>query len=446
MERFWLSCLSRFEKELPAQQFNTWIKPLQVDGKTPTGQLALVAPNRFVLDWIKNRYLARIEAMAAEFFSSPIRVSLALAQTEAPAAKPAAAPSTLTSPARRRSSGHEKASLIPEFTFDNFVIGKANQLARAAALQVAEHPGTSYNPLFVYGGVGLGKTHLIHAMGNNVLAQHPTAKVRYLHAAQYISDVVRAYHQKSFDEFKRYYHSLDLLLIDDIQFFSGKDRTQEEFFYAFNALIEAHKQVIITCDTYPKDISGIEERLKSRFSWGLSVGIEPPEQEMRVAIVLKKAEAISVRLDEEVAFFIAKHIRSNVRELEGALKSVIAFSRFNNKDITLDLAKEALKDLLSVQNRQISIENIQKTVAEFYKLKVADMYSKKRSRNIARPRQMAMALAKELTQHSLPNIGEAFGNRDHTTVMHACRTISSLREKNSELNREYHVLEQVLKG
>ena len=295
MERFWLSCLSRLENELPAQQFNTWIKPLRLDSKTPSGQIALLAPNRFVLDWIKSRYLARIEAMAAEYFSSPIRVSLAMAHVEAVASPPAAASVAL--PARRRSSGHEKAGLIPEFTFDNFVIGKANQLARAAGLQVSEHPGTSYNPLFVYGGVGLGKTHLIHAVGNNVLAQHPTAKVRYLHAAQYISDVVRAYHQKSFDEFKRYYHSLDLLLIDDIQFFSGKDRTQEEFFYAFNALIEAHKQVIITCDTYPKDISGIEERLKSRFSCGLSVGIEPPEQEMRVAIILKKAEAISVRLD-----------------------------------------------------------------------------------------------------------------------------------------------------
>ena len=446
MERFWLSCLSRLENELPAQQFNTWIKPLRLESKTPSGQLAVLAPNRFVLDWIKNRYLARIESMAAEYFSSPIRVSLALSKTESTTSTSPVATAPISQPARHRSSSHEKAGLIPEFTFESFVIGKANQLARAAGLQVSEHPGTSYNPLFIYGGVGLGKTHLIHAVGNNVLAQHPTAKVRYLHAAQYISDVVRAYHQKSFDDFKRYYHSLDLLLIDDIQFFSGKDRTQEEFFYAFNALIEAHKQVIITCDTYPKDISGIEERLKSRFSWGLSVGIEPPEQEMRVAIVLKKAESISVRLNEEVAFFIAKHIRSNVRELEGALKSVVAFSRFNGKDITLDLAKEALKDLLSVQNRQISIDNIQKTVADFYKIKISDMHSKKRSRNVARPRQMAMALAKELTQHSLPDIGDAFGNRDHTTVLHACRTIASLREKHTEINHDYHVLEQVLKG
>src|SRR5512141_898190 len=445
MERFWLSCLSRLENELPAQQFNTWIKPLRLDSKTPSGQLAILAPNRFVLDWIKNRYLGRIEAMAAEYFSSPIRVSLAMEKPEAAAVNPAAAAS-ISQPVRQRSGSHDKAGLIPEFTFDNFVIGKANQLARAAGLQVSEHPGTSYNPLFVYGGVGLGKTHLIHAVGNNVLAQHPTAKVRYLHAAQYISDVVRAYHQKSFDEFKRYYHSLDLLLIDDIQFFSGKDRTQEEFFYAFNALIEAHKQIVITCDTYPKEISGMEERLISRFGWGLTVAIEPPELEMRVAIVLKKAEADDLELAEDIAFFIAKHIRSNVRELEGALKKVLAFARFNGKDISLDLAKEALKDLLSVQSRQISIDNIQKTVADFYKIKISDMHSKKRSRNVARPRQMAMALAKDLTQHSLPDIGDAFGNRDHTTVLHACRTIASLREKNHDINRDYHVLEQVLKG
>jgi chromosomal replication initiator protein len=355
-----------------------------------------------------------------------------------------------TGPAPKASGPERKAaerpSLISEFTFENFVPGKANQLARAAAMQVAENPGTSYNPLFVYGGVGLGKTHLIHAVGNYVMAHQPNAKVRYLHAAQYISDVVRAYQQKSFDAFKRYYHSLDLLLIDDIQFFTGKDRTQEEFFYAFNALIEAHKQIIITCDTYPRDIVGIDDRLKTRFSWGLTVALEPPEQEMRVAIVLRKAEAVGVRLDEDVAFFIAKHIRSNVRELEGALKNVLAFSRFGGKEPTVELAKEALKDLLSVHNRQISIENIQKTVAEFYKIKVADLHSKKRSRNIARPRQMAMALAKELTEMSLPDIGDAFGNRDHTTVLHACRTIAALRTKDTDLNRDFHVLEQTLKG
>ncbi|HZR68725.1 MAG TPA: chromosomal replication initiator protein DnaA [Burkholderiales bacterium] len=447
MQGFWLSCLSRFEKELPAQQFNTWIRPLKVDANGgPSGELRLLAPNRFVLQWVKERFLPRIEAMGAEFYSSPIRVALVLDAAPAPAPEPAKPAAPARAGKAPRPANVERSSLIPEFDFENFVTGKANQLARAAALQVAEHPGTSYNPLFIYGGVGLGKTHLIHAVGNMVLAQQPNARVRYLHAAQYISDVVRAYQQKSFDEFKRYYHSLDLLLIDDIQFFTGKDRTQEEFFYAFNALIESHKQLIITCDTYPKDLAGIDERLKSRFSWGLTVAIEPPEQEMRVAIILKKAEAISLKLSEEVAFFIAKHIRSNVRELEGALKSVIAYSRFNGRDITLDTVKEALKDLLSSQNRQITIDNIQKTVAEYYKIKLSDMHSKKRSRSVARPRQLAMALAKDLTQMSLPDIGDAFGNRDHTTVLHACRTIASLREKNHDINRDYHILEQVLKG
>ena len=401
----------------------------------------MLAPNRFVLQWVKERFLTRIESMGVEFFASPIRVSLALKElADIPV------PAQVLTAQTPKTAAPLRSSLIPEFTFDNFVAGKANQLARAAALQVAEHPGTSYNPLFIYGGVGLGKTHLIHAVGNLVLTQHSRTKVRYLHAAQYISDVVRAYQQKSFDEFKRYYHSLDMLLIDDIQFFTGKDRTQEEFFYAFNALIEAHKQLIITCDTYPKDLAGIDERLKSRFSWGLSIAIEPPEQEMRVAIILKKAEAVSVKISEEVAFFIAKHIRSNVRELEGALKSVMAYARFNGKSINLDSAKEALRDLLSAQNRQITVDNIQKTVADYYKIKISDMHSKKRSRNIARPRQVAMALAKELTQLSLPDIGDAFGNRDHTTVLHACRTIATLREKDHNINRDYHVLEQVLKG
>ena len=444
MQGFWDFCLSKFEKELPAQQVSTWIRPLRLDVSAfPSGELRLFAPNRFVLEWVKERFLTRIEAMGAEFFASPIRVSLAL--RELPETRVPALGLT-PQPQVAKAAAPLRASLIADFTFDNFVPGKANQLARAAALQVAEHPGTSYNPLFIYGGVGLGKTHLIHAVGNLIMTQHPRTKVRYLHAAQYISDVIRAYQQKSFDEFKRYYHSLDMLLIDDIQFFTGKDRTQEEFFYAFNALIEAHKQLIITCDTYPKDLAGIDERLKSRFSWGLSIAIEPPEQEMRVAIILKKAEAVSVKISEEVAFFIAKHIKSNVRELEGALKSVMAYARFNGKNINLDSAKEALRDLLSAQNRQITVDNIQKTVADYYKIKISDMHSKKRSRNIARPRQVAMALAKELTQLSLPDIGDAFGNRDHTTVMHACRTIAALREKDHDINRDYHVLEQVLKG
>jgi chromosomal replication initiator protein len=460
MQSLWQSCLARLEKELPAQQFNTWIRPLAADREDP-GALRLVAPNRFVLQWVKDRFLTRIEALASEQTGKPVRIALGLPEAgesvdpAPPAAAPAMAPAPIAerpaTPAQRpavtadRRPG-ERSSLIAEFTFDNFVPGKANQLARAAAMQVAENPGTSYNPLFVYGGVGLGKTHLIHAVGNCVLGHQPGAKVRYLHAAQYISDVVRAYQQKSFDAFKRYYHSLDLLLIDDIQFFTGKDRTQEEFFYAFNALIEAHKQIIITCDTYPRDIVGIDERLKTRFSWGLTVALEPPEQEMRVAIVLKKAEASGVRLDEDVAFFIAKHIRSNVRELEGALKNVLAFARFSGRELTVEVAKEALKDLLSTHNRQITIDNIQKTVAEFYKIKVSDLHAKKRSRNIARPRQMAMALAKELTEMSLPEIGDAFGNRDHTTVLHACRTIASLRTKQTEINRDFHVLEQTLKG
>ena len=465
MEDFWLACLSQFEKDLPSQQFNTWIRPLKVESAAAgSGEFRLRAPNRFVLQWVKERFAPRIEAMGADFFAAPLKLTLTLEPTQASdSASPgkhlqaatnlprATAPVNSVSVAapaspQAKSGGGERSNLIPEFRFDNFVAGKANQLARAAAMQVAEHPGTSYNPLFIYGGVGLGKTHLIHAVGNSVLEQRPETNVRYLHAAQYISDVVHAYQQKSFDQFKRYYHSLDLLLIDDIQFFTGKDRTQEEFFYAFNALIEAHKQVIITCDTYPKDLAGIDERLKSRFSWGLTVAVEPPEQEMRVAIILKKAESLSMKISEDVAFFIAKHIRSNVRELEGALKSVIAFARFSAKEITLDSAKEALKDLVSAQNRQITIENIQRTVADFYKLKLADLHSKKRTRNIARPRQMAMALARDLTQVSLPDIGDAFGNRDHTTVLHACRTIAQLREKNHDLNRDYHVLEQVLKG
>jgi chromosomal replication initiator protein len=447
MQAFWHSCLNRFEKELPAQQFNTWIRPLQLDvAAAPSGQLRLLAPNHFVLQWVKERFVPKIEAWSGEFFTSPLKVSLVLSQVpESPAPAVVALPAH-DKPQATKGAAPQRSSLIQDFSFENFVAGKANQLARAAAMQVAEHPGTSYNPLFIYGGVGLGKTHLLHAVGNFVLTQHPRAKVRYLHAAQYISDVVRAYQQKSFDEFKRYYHSLDMLLIDDIQFFTGKDRTQEEFFYAFNALIEAHKQLIITCDTYPKDLAGMDERLKSRFSWGLSVAIEPPEQEMRVAIILKKADAVSVSISEEVAFFIAKHIRSNVRELEGALKSVMAYARFNGKEITLDSAKDALKDLLSAQNRQITVDNIQRTVADYYKIKITDMHSKKRTRNIARPRQLAMALAKELTQMSLPDIGDAFGNRDHTTVLHACRTIAALREKNHEINRDYHVLEQVLKG
>ncbi|WP_222105890.1 chromosomal replication initiator protein DnaA [Paraburkholderia sp. BCC1886] len=343
-------------------------------------------------------------------------------------------------------SMYERSKLNPVLTFDNFVTGKANQLARAAAIQVADNPGISYNPLFLYGGVGLGKTHLIHAIGNQLLMDKAGARIRYIHAEQYVSDVVKAYQRKAFDDFKRYYHSLDLLLIDDIQFFSGKSRTQEEFFYAFEALVANKAQVIITSDTYPKEISGIDDRLISRFDSGLTVAIEPPELEMRVAILMRKAQSEFVSLNEDVAFFVAKHLRSNVRELEGALRKILAYSKFHGREISIEVTKEALKDLLTVQNRQISVENIQKTVADFYSIKVADMYSKKRPANIARPRQIAMYLAKELTQKSLPEIGELFGGRDHTTVLHAVRKIAAERSTDAQLNHELHVLEQTLKG
>lgn len=457
MDTFWLSCLKYFEKELSAQQFNTWIKPLQFSLSSAKNELILVVPNRFVLQWVKDNFLPRIEQMAEKHFSKSIRFQIKLADNE-PGSETAATEEDgviippppaqkKTVPISRRPAIEKSLSrLNTSFTFDTFVNGKANQLARAAAIQVAECPGAAYNPLFIYGGVGLGKTHLIQAIGNFVLTLNDQAKVRYIHSEKYVSDVVRAYQHKAFDEFKRYYHSLDLLLIDDIQFFGGKNRTQEEFFYAFNALIEAHKQVIITCDSYPKEISGVEERLISRFGWGLTVAVEPPELEMRVAILLKKALMEKVVLDESAAFFIAKHIRSNVRELEGALKRVLAYSRFTGHQLSLDLAREALKDLLAVQNRQISIENIQKTVADYYKIKVAEMYSKKRSRIIARPRQMAMALAKELTPLSLPDIGEAFGGRDHTTVLHGYRRIAELRISNTSTNQDFNALLHILRG
>ena len=443
MQNLWDACLRRLEQELPAQQFNTWIRPLSPDTGAPSDTLTLTAPNRFVLELVRERFAARIERLAAEASGRELGLRLVLARGADPVARPV--PSA-AKPATEQPAIQERSRLNRGFTFDSFVTGKANQLARAAAIQVAENPGISYNPLFVYGGVGLGKTHLVQAIGNQVADRRPDARIRYIHAEQYATDVVRAYQQKSFDEFKRYYHSLDLLLIDDIQFFSNKARTQEEFFYAFNALVEAHKQIVITSDSYPKEIAGMEERLISRFGWGLTVAIEPPELEMRVAIVLKKAEAEAVPVSEEIAFFIAKHIRSNVRELEGALKKVLAFARFNGRELSLDLAKEALRDILNVASRQVSVEGIQKTVAEYFKIKISDMHSKRRSRNVARPRQVAMALAKDLTQMSLPEIGEAFGNRDHTTVLHACRTIASLRARDTSLNRDYLVLEQVLKG
>jgi len=454
---FWQRCLAVFREELTPQQFNTWIRPLAIEGGD--GGYRLLAPNRFVLQWVKERFADRIgELAAAEGHASPIALVVrdaptdarqpTVATVDAAPLEPAVvlrAPGPVSGPAPTSMRRNEQTSLNPGFTFASFVAGKANQLARAAGMQVAEHP-TSYNPLFVYGGVGLGKTHLVQAIGNDILQRNPGARIRYAHAETYVSDVVRAYQHKAFDDFKRYYRSLDLLLIDDIQFFGGKSRTQEEFFYLFNTLIEAHKQVVITCDTYPKEISGLEERLISRFGWGLTVALEPPELEMRVAILLSKAGASGLKIDEQVAFFIAKHIRSNVRELEGALKRVAAYSSFHGQDITLAVAKEALRDLLAVQNRQISIENIQKTVADYYKIRISDMHSKKRTRAVARPRQVAMALAKELTQLSLPEIGSNFGGRDHTTVLHACRQITKLRESAPELNHDVNFLLQVLRN
>jgi chromosomal replication initiator protein len=445
MPELWERCQDELRKSLSEQQYHTWIKPLAAIEDSDT--LTLVAPNRFVLEWVRDKFLRGIEELAARLTDGGRAVSLLLAEAPARSKTPATVEAP-AAPIRQEASaaGPVRGRLNPAFTFDSFVAGKANQLARAAAIQVGEHPGTAYNPLFIYGGVGLGKTHLIQAIGNLVKQHSPGAQVRYTHAEQYVSDVVRAYQHKSFDSFKKYYHSLDLLLIDDIQFFSNKNRTQEEFFYAFNALIDAHKQVIITCDTYPKEIAGMEDRLISRFGWGLTVAIEPPELEMRVAILLKKAEADNTPVSEDVAFFIATHIQSNVRELEGALKRVVAFSRFANIPITVDTTRDALKDLLAVQTRQVSVDNIQKTVADFYKIKVSEMYSKKRSRNIARPRQIAMALAKELTTLSLPDIGDAFGGRDHTTVLHACRKVAELRSTTPEITRDFDSLIQVLRG
>jgi chromosomal replication initiator protein len=443
MNSFWRFCLARFEKELPPQQYKTWIKPLRFQAEG--NRLTLVAPNRFVLQWIRDKFLPLIEQLAREHFKHEIEVLVALAERELPVSPPPRAAQGAKEQEVKPSS-REISRLNPTFTFETFVTGKANELARAAAVQVAERLGSAYNPLFIYGGVGLGKTHLIQAIGNRLRGQAPETKIRYIHAEQYVSDVVRAYQHKAFDDFKRYYHSLDLLLIDDIQFFSGKNRTQEEFFYAFNALIEAHKQVVITCDTYPKEIAGMENRLISRFGWGLTVSVEPPELEMRVAILLKKAEAEGIKLDEAVAFFLAKHIQSNVRELEGGLKRVVAYARFAGRDFSVELCREALRDLLAIQHRQVSIENIQRTVADYYKIKVSEMYSKKRSRNVARPRQVAMALAKELTQLSLPDIGDAFGGRDHTTVLHACRKIALLKSSSSELTRDFNSLLNVLRS
>ncbi len=441
MDSLWPSLAAELKKELPAQQYDTWIKPLR--GERQDDQLVLVAPNHHVLKYVRTNLLGRIASRVEHVAGGRLSVNLVLDDKLADNEIMVPEPIAVAAPER---PAREEHRLNPGFTFTNFVNGKANQIARAAAIQVAENPGTAYNPLFIYGGTGLGKTHLLQAIGTEVLKRNPKAKVRYIHAEQFVADVVRAYQHKSFDSLKRYYRSLDLFLIDDVQFFVGKSRSQEEFFYTFNALFEAHKQVAITSDCFPREMTGIEDRLISRFGWGLTVAVEPPELEMRVAILLKKAENDGVRLDENVAFFIAKHIRSNVRELEGALKRVLAYCRFNNATVSVGTAREALKDLLAVLNRQVSIENIQKTVADYFKIKVSEMYSKKRFRSVARPRQVAMALAKELTQQSLPEIGEAFGGRDHTTVLHACRKTAELRESDQEFARDYAQLQQILLG
>ncbi len=453
-QTLWSHCQNQLASELPEQQLNTWIRPLQaVEEK---GLLRLLAPNRFVQDWIKQNFLARIEELARrasgddgytvslEVGSTP-RSRLATAQ-QAPAPTPPSkvAPQRVNEVrdvTRDESPAH---NINPNFTFASFVGGKSNQLARAAAMQVAENPGSGYNPLFIYGGVGLGKTHLMHAIGNQMLAHNPHARVLYLHSERYVQDMIRSIQHNAINEFKQFYRSLNLLLIDDIQFFAGKDRSQEEFFHTFNALMESGQQIVMSCDRYPKEIDGLEERLKSRFGWGLTVAIEPPELETRVAILQSKAEQSGIDLPSEVAFFIAKRIRSNIRELEGALRRVMASSQFTGRPITLDFTREALKDLIALQDRLVTIDNIQKTVAQYYKLKVDDLLSERRSRSITRPRQMAMALAKELTNHSLPEIGKAFGGRDHTTVIHACRKIAELRESDGRLGEDYITLLRTL--
>ncbi len=462
----WSRGCERLATELPEQQFNTWIRPLPAADLIDQGEGAVATlrvPNRFKLDWIRNQYGARIENVLSELVGKPVRLELLLAAREAPPrGEPAVANGqpqalgawlgTTPRPVRSATAASAGAAAQPQhrlnanLTFDTLVPGRANQMARTAALHVAGAPGAMYNPLFIYGGVGLGKTHLIHAVGNALLGDRPDARILYLHAEQFITDVVKNYQRKTFDELKAKYHSLDLLLIDDVQFFAGKERTQEEFFNAFEALLAKRAHIIMTSDTYPKGLADIDERLTSRFDAGLTVAIEPPELEMRVAILMKKSDVEGAPMPEDVAFFIAKNVRANVRELEGALRKVLAYARFSQKDINIALAREALKDLLSIQNRQISVENIQKTCADFYKIKVADMYSKKRPASIARPRQIAMYLAKELTQKSLPEIGELFGGRDHTTVLHAVRKIGAERGKNTELNQQLHVLEQTLKG
>lgn len=442
-DNLWNKCLNRLEGELSPQQFNTWLRPLHA--REDTTGLCLMAPNAFVKDWVSDNVLPRLQELLVELSdsaSTAIRIEVGSHREREDQVKepgPGARPASAVRPAARNNS-----RLNPNFTFDSFVDGKSNQLARAAAMQVAEHAGSAYNPLFIYGGVGLGKTHLMQAIGHKILELKPEANVVYLHSERFVQDMIKALQHNTINEFKRYYRSVDALLIDDIQFFAGKERSQEEFFHTFNALLEGQQQIILTSDRFPKEVEGVEERLKSRFGWGLTVAIEPPELETRVAILISKAHQSRIDLPNEVAFFIAKRIRSNVRELEGALKRVIAHTRFTGRPITMESTREALKDLLAIQDKQVSIENIQKTVAEYYKLRLADLLSKRRTRSIARPRQVAMALAKELTNHSLPEIGDAFGGRDHTTVLHACKKVAELRDEDNRIREDYDNLHRTL--
>jgi chromosomal replication initiator protein len=432
----WKKCLDRLESELTAQQFNTWIRPLQAE--EDQGAIRLFAPNQFVRDWVNEHLGGQLDDVVKRVTGNDasLTVQVGSAQSEAP---PLRQPPSTAAPVRSATLG-----LRSGFTFDNFVEGKSNQLAKAASVQVSENPGGAYNPLFIYGGVGLGKTHLMHAIGNAIAAHRPNASIAYLHSERFVGDMVRALQRNAINEFKGYYRSLDALLIDDIQFFARKERSQEEFFHTFNALLEDQQQIILTCDRYPKEVDGLEERLKSRFGWGLTVSIEPPELETRVAILMNKAQSTGNPIPDEVAFFIGQRIRSNVRELEGALRRVAAYAHFTHRSVTLELAREALRDLLALQDKLITIDNIQKTVAEYYKIRVADLVSKRRTRSIARPRQVAMALAKELTNHSLPEIGDAFGGRDHTTVLHACRKVATLRSDDVGIRDEYAVLLRTL--
>ena len=442
MATVWQSCLKTIQGELPAQQFNTWLRPLQ--SEESQGQLVLLAPNIFVMDWVKDKYLSKLRdvcQMHARNQDYQVEIKVGSIDAVVRAVKPVSTETPVQAASETRA---HKPNLNTDFTFKSFVEGKANQLALAAAKQVAENPGQAYNPFFIYGGVGLGKTHLMHAVGNKILKKNKDAKVLYLHSERFVADMVKALQTNTIERFKKYYRSLDALLIDDIQFFAGKTVSQEEFFHTFNALLESNQQIILTCDRYPKDVDGLEDRLKSRFGWGLTQAIDPPELEMRVAILMSKAHKMGVELADEVAFFIAKRIRSNVRELEGALKRVIANANFTGKAITMDFVREALKDLIAAQDKRINIQNIQKTVSEYYKIKVADLLSKRRNRSVARPRQMAMSLTKELTNKSLPEIGDAYGGRDHTTVLHACRKIKQLAEENREVKEDYNNLLRIL--